>query len=250
MNIHKVARAVKKNSDTILTVLGAAGTVVGIFTAVKATPKALRLIKDAEDDKGEKLTAMQVVSIAAKEYVPTALICAGSLTCIFGANIISKRTQASLSSAYALINESYQNYRKSLIELHGKEADIEVRDHMILSRSNSDYHQIDIDAPDQKVIFVEEYTNQRRVAYEREIMDAEYHLNRNYTLRGYVTLQEYLHFLGFDDVDGSEEVGWSSFNGEVFWIDFYHRAIIEDGKEIYVISTEYPPTIEDLEDCL
>ena len=39
---------VKRNASTILTVLGSIGVVTTTITAVKAIPKALRLIEEAE----------------------------------------------------------------------------------------------------------------------------------------------------------------------------------------------------------
>ena len=44
---------VKRNASTILTGLGCIVVVVITNTAVKATPKALRLIEEAETKKGE-----------------------------------------------------------------------------------------------------------------------------------------------------------------------------------------------------
>lgn len=47
---------VKRNPSTILTCLGGVVVVATKITAVKATPKALQLIEEAEKEKGEKLT--------------------------------------------------------------------------------------------------------------------------------------------------------------------------------------------------
>ena len=46
---------IKRNASTILTVLGSIGVVATTITSVKATPKALRLIEDAKQEKGEEL---------------------------------------------------------------------------------------------------------------------------------------------------------------------------------------------------
>ena len=37
-------------------------------------------------------------------------------------NVLSKRQQAALTSAYALLNDSYNNYKDKLKELYGEEA--------------------------------------------------------------------------------------------------------------------------------
>ena len=60
----------KRNSSTILTIVGAAGVVATAVTAVWATPKALKLLEDAKRDKGEELTKIETVQVAAPAYVP------------------------------------------------------------------------------------------------------------------------------------------------------------------------------------
>ena len=54
---------VKRNASTILTGLGSIVVVATTLTAVKATPKALRLIQEAEQEKGGKLTTWKKVRI-------------------------------------------------------------------------------------------------------------------------------------------------------------------------------------------
>ena len=44
----------RRNSSTILTVVGAIGVGATAVTAVKDTPKALRLLESAKEEKGEE----------------------------------------------------------------------------------------------------------------------------------------------------------------------------------------------------
>lgn len=80
--------------------------------AVKATPKALRLIEEAEKEKGKKLTKTETVKVAWTPYIPTVLVGASTIACIFGANVLNKRRQAALMSAYALLDSSYKEYKQ------------------------------------------------------------------------------------------------------------------------------------------
>lgn len=46
-----------------------------------------------------------------------------------------------------------------------------------------------------------------------------------------------------------ETVGWSSCNGDIYWIDFnHHKLTLEDGMEIFVIDMVFEPTAEWMED--
>lgn len=53
-----------RNTSTVLTALGGAGVVVTSVMAVKATPKALKKIETAEQEKGEQLSKWEKVKIA------------------------------------------------------------------------------------------------------------------------------------------------------------------------------------------
>ena len=118
----------KKHSSTILTCIGAMGVIGTAVTAVRATPKAIRLIEQTEYEKGEELTKLEIVKLAGPAYIPSILIGASTITCIFGANALNKRQQAALVSAYALVDNSYKEYRAKVKELFGEEADIKIRE--------------------------------------------------------------------------------------------------------------------------
>ena len=94
------------NSPTILTCIGAAGMIATTVLAVKATPKALKLLEEAKEEKGEELSKAEVVMVAGLAYIPSAVIGVSSIMCVFGANVLNKRQSTSLTSAYALLEYS------------------------------------------------------------------------------------------------------------------------------------------------
>lgn len=228
------------HSSTILTCIGAIGVVATAISTAKLTPKALDILEQAKDEKGSKLTKLETANVLTPVYIPAIVIGASTIACIFGANVLNKQKQAALMSAYALIDNYHKEYRNTLISLHGEEADVEIRNAM--ARKRCDYHQIGLDVPDGKVIFYEEISGESILRYEREIMDAEYHLNRNFAMRGYATLNEFYMFLGLPQTDYGEELGWSMDDG-YSWIDFEHNQISRDdgGTDIYSIDMIFPP---------
>ena len=64
--------------------------------AVKSTPKALELLKEAEAEKGEELTRFEKIKTAGPVYVPSILIGSATLACIFEANF---RTRVTIKDA-------------------------------------------------------------------------------------------------------------------------------------------------------
>lgn len=93
-----------------------------ILTA-QATTRANDILKAAEHENGEELTTLEKINYALPSYIPPILMGIGTITCIFGANAINKKYQASLLSAYTMLDSSYKEYKNKVSELYGKETD-------------------------------------------------------------------------------------------------------------------------------
>ncbi|MEY8515366.1 DUF6353 family protein [Lachnospiraceae bacterium 29-84] len=240
MKKHKLMLYLKRYTPTILTYLSAVGVAVTAAMAVKASPKAIHLIDEMADKKERSLTRLEIAYAVLPAYVPAIAVGLSTVACMFGANILNKRQQASLASAYAVLCNYHKEYRRKLVELSGEETDIEIRNAIVRGQCN--YHPVGIDVPDEKSIFYEEISGESITCYEKEIMDAEYHLNRNFVLRGYVSLNEFYGLLGLPKTDYGESVGWSMADGYC-WIDFEHRLVSRDdgGSDVYVIDILFPP---------
>lgn len=130
----------KKNiMSTLLTLVGSVGVVATAILAVKATPKALKMIEEASGYVengvcGKPLNKVETFQLCWKCYIPTAIVGAATISCICGANILSKRAQASLMSAYALLERSYQEYTQKVKVLYGHDADANVKKEIMLNQ--------------------------------------------------------------------------------------------------------------------
>ena len=249
----KSSSFLKQNSSAILTgfvVVGVGGTTV---SAVVATHKATKCVEAAEEEKGEKLTKMEVVAVAAPSYIPTILIAGSTIVCALGANALNKRQQASLISAYALLNNTHKEYRGKLKELYGEEADIKIQDAIAKAKRDDDtcVYAPGLQGPTEsgeKVLFYEPIRGEYFEASMNAVLSAEYHLNRHFALRGCANLNEFYEFLGLEKTDFGEAVGWSADDfiegGLTPWIDFDHRRtpVTDDGRECYTINVEFAPT--------
>lgn len=113
----------KRHSSTILTVMGAIGVGATAVIAVKGTPKALQILEEAKQEKGEDLTVKEKIVTAGPVYIPAIAVGVSTIACIFGANTLNKRNQAALMSAYALLDQSYKDYKRKVSDIYGKDAD-------------------------------------------------------------------------------------------------------------------------------
>ena len=239
-----IKRVLKRNSSTILTCIGAAGVIFTAVTAVKATPKATRLLDKVKEEKGEDLTTLEKIKVAGPHYIPSILIGAGTITCIFGANVLNKRNQASLMSAYALIDNSYKEYKKKAEELYGEEAHKEV-----ISSIAKDKYTDDIRMDENKMLFYDEFSHRYFESTLEDVIKAEYNTNRQLQCNGRVYLNEYYEFLGLEPSQVGTELGWSSGILKSYycaeWIEFDHwKVILEDGLECCIITLRYEPVID------
>lgn len=245
---------IKKNAPTILTCIGAAGVVATTVMAVKATPKALTILKDAEEEKGEKLTKWEKVNVAGPVYIPTVITGAATIACIFSSNIISKRQQAALTSAYALLDSSYREYKKKVEELHGEEAGEQIRAEIAKDKYAGDGELLE----DDKELFFDFYSGRYFESTKEMVMWAQYETNRAMFVNGAVSLNEYYAFLGLEQKPEYELVGWSCGQIEEMywhpWIEFTYEDIIIDeeseesgGMECTIIHLAMEPFIDYLD---
>lgn len=251
-NMYK--RFLHRNASTILTYLGGAGLIATSVMAVKATPKALDLIEKAKVEKGEELTKWETMKVSGKVYIPAVITGTATITCIFGANMLNKRKQAALISAYSLIDNSYKQYKQKVVEIHGKDAHEEIMDAIAAEKAENipvtgSYFSSSTDLQaniyeGEELLFYEEYGQRFFTSTMERVMNAEYHLNRNYILRGVSVLNEFYDFLGLEPTDYGSEVGWTPEDESMYWIEFNHRKTIIKDIECIVISMPFEPTAD------
>lgn len=239
----------KRNSSTILTCAGAVGVIATTVSAVKATPKAIALMELAKEEKGEDLTKTEVVLAAAPAYIPTVLLGASTIACIFGANMLNKRNQAALMSAYALIDNSYKEYKAKVEELYGEEADAEVK--MQIAKDKYDCEVSMVESSGEKRLFFDFYSGRYFESTIEAVQRAQYNINRKMNTRDYAYLNDWYDELGIERVAHGYTFGWSG--GACFdlywqnWIDFTHEVVdVDDGLECTIISF-YTEPIPDFE---
>lgn len=235
----------RRNAPTILTCVGAAGVVVTSVMAVKATPKALKVVEQATEEKGEELTTLEVIKVAGPVYIPAIAVGASTVACIFGANVLNKRHQASLMSAYALLDNSYKEYKNKVKELYGEEADSTVRAELVKDK----YENCDISDEGETRLFFDMFSNRYFESTIEKVQNAEYFVNRKLALWDCVDVNEFYDLLALPRMDCGNNYGWSvegcfAFYGNS-WIDFDHQKVtMDDGLECTIIIMATEPILD------
>lgn len=234
----------RRNGSTILTCIGGVGVVTTSVMAVKATPKALVLLEEAKEEKGEDLTKFEIVKVAGPSYIPAVIAGTATIACIFGANMLNKRQQASLMSAYALLDSSYKEYKDKVVEVYGEEADSKIKEEIAKDK----YEETDISVEDGKQLFFDTFSGRYFHSTMIDVQNAEYFLNRDLSMRDWATVNEWYAYLDIPPIDGGDDLGWSTgMNFDYYWqswIDFTHSKVTtDDGVECTIITMFSEPSL-------
>lgn len=133
--LHKSGLCIRKYSPVALSCVASVGVVVTAIAAAKATPRAVALVyadsRKNHDGDPYAYTKKEAFIAAWKCYIPAVAFGASTIACIMGANALSRHQQAALTSAYALVQNSYKEYKDKLKELYGEEAHNAIMDSII-----------------------------------------------------------------------------------------------------------------------
>lgn len=244
----------QKTLPTILTCMSGIGVIATAVMAVKETPKAIKICDELKqsrlNDCQEEPNKYEYAKAAWSCYVPALLVGVSTISCVFGACVLSKRNQASIASAYALLSESYKRYRKAANSVYGEDADSKIKAQVAkeqyISGDGSYLYYPDNDTDNEKVLFYDSFSQRYFKASLSSVINAEYHVNRNLALRGDVSVNEFYEFLGIDKIAGGDSMTWSLdefYESGIMWLDFENLFTkMDDGMECYVISALYDPT--------
>lgn len=246
----------KRHGSEVLAVLSVVGVFATAASAANAAPKAAKILEAEEQKKGEELTTLEKVKAVGPTYIPTVLLGAGTSICILGIHTVNKRQQAALTAAYGLLDESFKRYKGKVKEICGEEVEESIREAIALEDRPTDkeFYQPHVPGEEllpldegEKYLFYDEYKHGYFEATMEDVLNAEYHLNRNFTLRGSASINEFYTFMGLAPTDFGDAIGWGCGRlleeYEFPWIDISIRRVeMDDGLECYFIEYPIPPS--------
>ena len=230
--------SITKHSPEILTGIGIAGMITTTVLAVKATPKAIRLIEEAKEEKGEDLTKAETVKTCWKAYIPAAATCVASTACLIGASSVSIRRNAMLATAYKLSETAFSEYKEKVVETIGDEKEKVVREKVSEERIKKNpitkNEIIMTDYGDSQ--FYETLSGRYFKSDIEEIKKVVNYLNKDMLqdMFGTISLNEFYDELELDRIDLGDELGWNIDKG-LIEIDFTSK-IADNGKPCIVLD--------------
>lgn len=234
-----VKSILKRNLPTILSVLGVVGAgAVGVSAAV-AQHKVEKYNKNLMDKQ-------EMLKVYAKHYWPTALIFGATGACIIGSNKMSQKQYKELLGAYTALGAGFAGYREAVVQRFGEEVDQElVEESCCVAVSDNQVNLLNTTVPGKELLFREPISGKFFRAQERDVILAEYHMNRNYVLKGSICVGELLYFLGIEPNNAALKYGWNIESG-IYWVDLRHSEAgkTRDGETYYEIDYLFPPEVD------
>lgn len=234
-----------KHSPEILTGIGVAGMISTTVLAVKATPKALKLIEAKKQEnysEGEKMPPIEVVKTCWKCYVPAAITGLTSIACIAGASSVHVKRNAALATAYKLSETALIEYRDKVIETVGEKKEEVIRhavkdDHV----KNKPVTKSEVIVTGQGKTLCYDHLSGRYFESDiDEIKKAVIELNFRLLDEMYVSLNDLYDELGLEHSVLGDELGWNIDICKRIDVDFSSH-IADDGRPCIVVDYSVAP---------
>lgn len=230
-----------------------AATIGVITTSIFSARGALKVDSTLKEEAPDSIK--ETIRIAIPKYLPAFISGGLTIAFIFADHSISAKQIAALSSMLIMSERKFRSYRGKIKEILGEEKESEIyaeiaKEQCYLypelpsrTRTSEDFCEL----------FYDSYSERFFWSSVEQVQQAMYHLNRNFTFRGWSFLNEFYEFLGIDDIPVGDEVGWSATSfledGLEAWIDFSSREIVDEKGEKYrIVDFTWDPTREAMGD--
>lgn len=239
--LQQTKRSAKKNSPVILTAVGITGMVTSTVLAVKATPLALDLIREAEFEKGEELTKKEVIKATWKPYIPAIGTAVFSIACIIGANSIHMRRSAALATAYKLSQSALHEFKEKAVEVVGEKKVSEIKQKVNQDNVDKDpVSKTEVIITDKgKTLMYDTISGRYFESSIEEINKVVNELNREMLGDMYISLNQFYSAIGLQHTKAGYDLGWQCDKG-LIEVDF-GATIADDGRPCITIDFPYPP---------
>lgn len=250
MDISKLINSSKKklteNAPEVLIGMGLAGMLTSTVMAVKATPKAMKIIEEEEDYLNRDLSTAEKVKLAWKPYVPAAIGYCASAALIIKANNVNNARSAMFAGAYKLSERALLDYKDKVIETIGEEKEREISDKVMRDKVReprpTSYHANEVIYGTGQCLCYDPISGRYFNSDMDKIRKIENDLNYRLMKENMVSLNEFYTELGMECSDMGFKYGWNIDEG-LIEVRFT-STITDDNKLCLVVSFARSPRLD------
>lgn len=238
--------AIIKHSPEIAIGLGISGMVATTVLAVKATPKAVKLLEQKAKEENvavEDLRPIEKVKTCWKCYIPAAVTGVTAAACIIGGTSVNLKRNAALTAAYTLSDAALREYQEAVEETIGEKKEKVVREKISEKRLKEDPVSTSevIMTKKGETLCYDMLSGRYFKSDIDRIKQAVNELNRMMTtdMCGYVSLNEFYDELDLPHTEMGDILGWRLDKG-LIRIEFDSH-LADDGTPCLAIYHKVAP---------
>lgn len=221
-NITNIIKGIKapisRHSPEILTGIGIAGMVTTTILAVKATPKAIKLIEAEKRAKHvDALSPVDTVKTVWKCYIPAAMTGVSSIACLIGSNAINAKRNAALTTVYTLSEMARNEYKEKVIETIGEKKERTIKEKVDAERIKKDpVSKKEVIITEKGTTLCYDHVFGRYFKSDIDIINrAMNKINREIVINMYASLNDFYAELGLSPVEMGYDLGWNIDDGTI-----------------------------------
>lgn len=248
--IDKVKGIAIQNADTILTGVGAVGTVATAYLTGRASFQAADILSDAKKeierdlDEGEttiSLTKWSKVRLTWRLYLPAVGVGTTTVTSIIIANRLSAKKLAALALASGISERAFTEYKEKVLEKFTDRQNEALRDEIAQDRVNKFPPGSTVIIGSGKVLCYDMLTGRYFESTVEDIKAAENKINYILMHEMDASLSEFYDEIGLPPTSYTDSVGWN--NAERFEVKF-STVMSPDQRPCVAIDFVHPPQLE------
>lgn len=216
--IKGIKASISRHSPEILTGIGIAGMVTTTILAVKATPKAIKLIEAEKRAKHvDALSPVDTVKTVWKCYIPAAMTGVSSIACLIGSNAINARRNAALTTVYTLSEMARNEYKEKVIETIGEKKERTIKEKVDAERIKRDpVSKKEVIITEKGTTLCYDHVFGRYFKSDIDIINrAMNKINREIVINMYASLNDFYAELGLSPVEMGYDLGWNIDDGTI-----------------------------------
>jgi len=216
--IKGIKASISRHSPEILTGIGIAGMVTTTILAVKATPKAIKLIEAEKRAKHvDALSPVDTVKTVWKCYIPAAMTGVSSIACLIGSNAINAKRNAALTTVYTLSEMARNEYKEKVIETIGEKKERTIKEKVDAERIKRDpVSKKEVIITEKGTTLCYDHVFGRYFKSDIDIINrAMNKINREIVINMYASLNDFYAELGLSPVEMGYDLGWNIDDGTI-----------------------------------
>lgn len=240
--IKGIKASISRHSPEILTGIGIAGMITTTILAVKATPKAIKLIEAEKRAKHvDALSPVDTVKTVWKCYIPAAMTGVSSIACLIGSNAINAKRNAALTTVYTLSEMARNEYKEKVIETIGEKKERTIKEKVDAERIKKDpVSKKEVIITEKGTTLCYDHVFGRYFKSDIDIINrAMNKINREIVINMYASLNDFYAELGLSPVEMGYDLGWNIDDGTIEIEPSSQLA--DDGTPCLVIDYNIPP---------